>query len=396
MTGKDIGPQEAKTYQPKQDATALVRQEILTHETAGTVLAAQEEARIKARAYLAMTRPRDIDKVRQRFLLECSRPSFAEEALYAKPIGGGGGEEEGGGKRGGKSIEGPSIRFAEAAAVAMGNIESSAVVIYDDGDTRRMRVTVQDLEANVTHSKDITFRKVVERRFLRDGEVAISARTNSYGKTVYLRKATDDEMLNTENALVSKCLRTLLLRVVPGWLQAEGEATVRSVLANNVKQDPEAQRRRLFDAFAGVGVPVDAVKTYLGHDAATLTEKEHRDLLGVYNTIKNGEASWQEVVEARLAAEEAKPGPAKAAEDEPKAESPPPAKGAEALVQRVQKEQKEDPGARLARLAKAAAAGPEGDPEVQRPLMPMPPAGAKQPPPARAAGDEEEEPGSDG
>ena len=92
-----------------QGTAAIVRQSFdetsLTPyaETSSTALAAQAEARIKARAAIAIGRPRDMDTVRVKLLKDCERPGFAAVARYSVP-------------RGGKKIQGPSIRFAEAAA----------------------------------------------------------------------------------------------------------------------------------------------------------------------------------------------------------------------------------------------------------------------------------------
>ena len=70
-------------------------------ETTAGALAAQAKAAVEARYIMAMQRPRDWDQVRLSLLKECDRTNFAEVAIYRKPVG--------------QGIEGPSIRFAEAA-----------------------------------------------------------------------------------------------------------------------------------------------------------------------------------------------------------------------------------------------------------------------------------------
>lgn len=264
-------------------------------ETAGQVLAAQAKALVEARFTVALRNQRDIDVVRQKLLRECERPSFAEVAIYHKPIGDG--------------IEGPSIRFAEAALQAMGNIAVDCPAIYDDSDKRILRVTVADMETNVTHSKDVTITKTVERSFVRDGDEIIRARKNKKGKDVYIRRASDDEILTMEGALVSKALRTVGLRLIPGWLVDECMRKVYEVREKGEKaEDPDARRKKLFDFFASVDVTADQVKEWIGHDGE-LTEKERRTLYGLYTAIKDGEATWREVMDARweqLLAEQAK------------------------------------------------------------------------------------------
>jgi len=273
-----------ETYTPKGSALAPVQAAPLA-ETSGQALAAHAKALVEARYIIAMKQPRDWDKVRQNFLKECERPTFAQVAIYRKPIG--------------EGVEGPSIRFVETALQAMGNVFTDSPTIYDDDDKRIVRVTVMDLEHNVTYSKDVTIMKRVERKHLSEGQVALRSRTNSYGKTVYLVSATDDEILNTENALVSKTLRTQGLRLIPGWLVAEGEDAVRETNRDRAAKDPDAAKRKLFDAFGGIGVTVEQIKRYLGHDGATLTPKEHQELLGLHAAIRDGQTTWREVMDDR-------------------------------------------------------------------------------------------------
>jgi hypothetical protein len=303
-----VNPSQQMVYEPKSPAPAPLA--AATGETAGMVLAAQAKALVEARFTIALKKPRDIDVVREKLLRECARPSFAEVAIYHKPVG--------------EGIEGPSIRFAEAAIQAMGNLAIDTPTIYDDGEKRIMRVTVSDMETNVTHSKDVTIMKRVERNRLGDGQVPLRQRVNSRGRVVYLVEATDDEILNAENALVSKALRTTGLRLVPGWLIDECMRKVREVREAG-GQDPDAQRRKLFDAFASVNISADKVKEWLGHDGSALTAKERSELFGIYTALKDGDTTWREVMDEREAKAEKPADPAAA----PTAE--PPKKGAAAV-----------------------------------------------------------------
>lgn len=254
-------------------------------ETASTVLAAQAKALVSARFEIAIRQPRDVDAVRERLLRECARPSFAAVAIYRKPVG--------------EGIEGPSIRFAEAAIQAMGNLAIDTPAIYDDAEKRILRVTVADMETNVVHSKDVTIMKRVERSRLGEGQVPIRTRVNSRGRTVYLVEATDDEILNQENALVSKALRTTGLRLVPGWLIDECMTEVRATRARADAKDPDAAKRKLLDAFRGVGVSAEHVKEWLGHPADTLAPAELEELRGIYTALKDGDTTWREVMDAK-------------------------------------------------------------------------------------------------
>jgi len=265
-------------------------------ETASTVLAAQAKAQIEARYVMAERHPRDLDVVRERMLKECRRPGFAEVARYRKPIG--------------KGIEGPSIRFAETAIRLMGNISVDQMTVYDDKEKRIVRVIVVDCETNTPYSADITIDKTVERRSTKEGDEVVRTRTNKTGQMVYIISATEDDLLNKQNALVSKAIRTNGLRLVPGDIVEECMAAVIRTQQTRDAQDPDHARRGIFDAFSSIGVNVEQLKTYLGHEATTLSQKEILDLRGLFSAIRDGETTWREVMDAlRPVATEEKPAP---------------------------------------------------------------------------------------
>lgn len=254
-------------------------------ETSAMAVAEQARASVQARYLMALQRPRDIDDVRVRLLRECRRPRFASVARYRKPIG--------------KGVEGPSIRFAEAAVRAMGNIDTASPVVFDDGQRKIVRVSVTDLETNVTYSQDIAIEKTVERSQLKEGVTLLGSRANSNGRTVYIVAATEDDLLNKTNALVSKAVRTLALRLVPGDILDECMEMVISVQQSDDARDPEAARKALADAFSGVGVRPSQLAEYLGHSLEQITPAELTELRGLYSAIRDGEASWSEAMEAK-------------------------------------------------------------------------------------------------
>lgn len=265
-------------------------------ETSSTVLAAQAKALVEARYTVAIHRPRDLDVVRARLLADAKRPGFAHVAIYRKPIG----------KDESKWPVGPSIRFAESAIRAMGNCVVEAVTIFDDKDRRIVRVTATDLESNTSWSNDATIQKTVEKSYVKDGETILSSRTNSYGKPVYTVPATDDDILNKVNALLSKSYRTLGLRLVPGDIVEEVMDECWRTRSTEDAKDPDATRRQIFDAFGRQGVTIEQLKAYLGHDAKALTSKEQESLRSLFNALKDGETSWAEIMAEKGRADDAK------------------------------------------------------------------------------------------
>lgn len=253
-----------------------------SNETSIASATAQAQASVQARYVMAMQRPRMMDQVRVNILNECKRPKFAEGAKYNKPIG--------------KGIEGPSIRYVEAALRCMGNILTETPTIYDDSSKRIVRVIVTDLESNTTYQKDVTVTKTVERTSIKDNQPYLSSRLNSYGKTTYTVEATDDDILNKEGALISKAIRTLGLRIIPGDIVEESMEMVEKVQNNEISNAPEEARKKLVDGFASLNVHPSDLVMYLKHDLAKCTPAELAKLRKIYVTLANGEAVWSDYV----------------------------------------------------------------------------------------------------
>ncbi len=254
-------------------------------ETASTAVAAQAKAMVEARYVMAMQRPRNWDQVRQTLLRECRRPSFAhnKSAYYRKPIG--------------QGIEGLGIRFVEVALRCMTNVLVETTMIFEDESKEVHRVSVTDLESNLTYPLDVRVSKTVERSKPMDDGSFISVRKNSYGKDVYTVPANDDDLLNKRAAQISKAIRTLGLRIIPGDMQDEAEDIIKSVRMDEAARDPDAERKKVADAFAGIGVKVAELVAYLGHSLDSCSPTELVDLRGIYGAIKDGEATWKSVMD---------------------------------------------------------------------------------------------------
>ncbi len=230
-------------------------------DPAAVAAAETAKARIQSAYIMAYRKPRSEDQARVRILEACKRPGFAERVEYAKPVGG-------------RSITGPSVRFAELALREWGNNLTESQVIYEDTEIRRVRVTVIDLETNATFSKELSVRKTVERKKADDREI-IGKRVNKKGEMVYIVLSTDDELHNKEAALISKAIRNEGLRIIPTDIVDEAMDTAKATLRNRDSQDPKAAKKRVLDSFAAMGIkPVDLV-AYLGHSVGRNRPKSH-------------------------------------------------------------------------------------------------------------------------
>jgi hypothetical protein len=267
-------------------------------DPAAVAAAESSKARIQSAYIMAMQRPRDVDVSRDRILKACKRSMFAEKVEFSKPVGG-------------KQIKGPSIRFAELALREWGNILSDVQVLYEDDTVRRSRVLVIDLETNASFSKEIQVTKTVERKKAQDREV-ISERINTNNEKVYIVKATDDELHNKEAALISKALRNEGLRIIPSDIIDESIEVAKATLAAKDREDPDAARKKVLDAFSEIGVKPKDLEKYLGHKTDTLNPKELADLRSIYRAIKDGEATWLDYTQEKAPGD---PGPKATADD---------------------------------------------------------------------------------
>jgi len=258
---------------------------LAVQETASTMAAAQGKAMVEARYVMAMRNPRNWDQVRLDILSECRRPTFAnnKSVYYVKPIG--------------QGVEGLGIRFVESALRHMKNVLTESTITYSDDTKELNRVAVTDVEANITYFADVPVSRTVERSKPMDDGSYISMRLNSNRRAVYTVPAQDDDLLNKRGALISKAVRTLGLRIIPGDIQDEAIDIIKAIRLDDAARDPAAERKRVVDAFGALGVKATDLVDYLGHDLDQCSPAELVGLRGIYGAIRDGEATWLEVMD---------------------------------------------------------------------------------------------------
>jgi hypothetical protein len=204
--------------------------------------------------------PRSIKRFRDEALqMVTLSESVAEQCIYALP-------------RDGKTIEGPSARFAEVVASAWGNCRAGARVINDAGEFVTAQGVFHDLERNVA----ITYE--VQRRI-----------TDKNGKRY---KA--DMIGVTANAACSIALRNAILKGVPKAFWEDMYGAARQVIMGDIKTLAN-RRATAIAAFQRFGVTPEQICAKLEVAGVEDIGLEHLvTLKGMLTAIKDGDTTAEE------------------------------------------------------------------------------------------------------
>lgn len=232
--------------------------EVLTAES-GT-LAVLNSSEINQQIATARKFPRSV----RRFLDEAKQlvtlsEETADECIYALP-------------RDGKTIEGPSARFAEIVAYSWGNARAGARVVDDTGEFVTAQGVFHDLEKNVAITYEVK-RRIVDR---------------------HGRRFKSDMIGVTANAACSIALRNAVLKGVPKALWSGLYETARQV----VMGDAETLANRRASALAYLqkfGATEDMVLGLLGVAGVEDINLDHLvTLRGIATAIREGDTTVEQ------------------------------------------------------------------------------------------------------
>lgn len=202
-------------------------------------------------------------------------PDVAASCVYALP-------------RGGKTIEGPSARLAEIVANAWGNLRIQSGATDHDDRYITARGEAWDLEVNTA----IGFE--VRRRITKSG-----------GQTY------DDDMITvTGNAAASIALRNAVFKVVPSSFWKPIYQKCRQVIAGDARTF-SSRRDEMMKAFMVMGVTEQRLCHAIGlKGKADITLEHMATLVGILNSIKEGETTIEDAFPEDGAQAAAHPQPA--------------------------------------------------------------------------------------
>lgn len=250
-----------------------------------------EVAEIESQIATAKRYPRDIKVFKDKLMsMATLDQETAEGCYYALP-------------RGGKAIDGPSIRLAEIALACYGNCVAEAHVTHEDDFFIYAVGSCRDLENNVS------VRVEVRRRITKaDGYICEScsnwhkflprnSKCMKCGEGVFFKKGdryNDDMIAVTANAACAIALRNAVFKVVPG-------AFIKPVF-DKVKETAVGKAMSLANRRAQViglltkfGVTEDRVLAVISRRSVDeVTFDDVAKLIGLGTAIKDGETTVEE------------------------------------------------------------------------------------------------------
>lgn len=236
----------------------------------GAVAIEQSRAVTEAQGKLLLAKqfPRDENQAFNQLMNSCRRKSFAQVALYSFP-------------RGGQTVAGPSIRLAEEIARVYMNIEFGIRELSNNNGESEMEAYAWDLQNNVVSSQKF---KVKHLRDKRGGATKLTDQRDIYEITANMG---------------ARRLRSRLLAILPPDMVELAVEECRKTMAG-VNDAPISDRiRQMTVAFAKYSVTTEMIEKRLQHDIDTIDNDELVDLLGIYNSIKNGQSKRDEWFEVK-------------------------------------------------------------------------------------------------
>jgi len=221
---------------------------------------ALEVAEIESQIATAKRYPRDIQVFKDKLMAMANLDQdTAEGCYYALP-------------RGGRAIDGPSVRLAEIALACYGNCAAEADVLYEDESFIYAMGQCRDLENN------ISVRVKVRRRI-----------TNRQGK-----RFNDDMIAVTANAACAIALRNAIFKIVTGAYLKPVFDRCKKTAVGEMKSLAN-KRAEVIGRLSQFGVDEKRVLAVIGRKSVDeVTFDDVATLIGLGTAIKGGDATVED------------------------------------------------------------------------------------------------------
>jgi hypothetical protein len=247
--------------------------EIIETISSGDAITALTKAECDLQIQTAHQFPRDIQRFKENAMsMATADVTTASDMFYALP-------------RGGKSIEGPSVRLAEVVASTYGNLRVQSMITAMDDKFVTARGMCHDLENNLAVMVDVR-RRITDRNG---------------------RRYNDDMIVTTSNAACAVAFREAVFKVVPRHFTNSFYEEARHVAIGDVRSLAN-KRAAMIAYFQKMGISpaqLCAVVNVVDEDEIGLTELA--TLKGIATALKDGEASIDDMFTVELIAKASPP-----------------------------------------------------------------------------------------
>lgn len=241
----------------------------------GTVAIEASRAIAEAQGKLVIAKrfPRDEVAAYAKAMEACQRPKMAEKAFYAFP-------------RGGQTVKGPTIRFAEELARCWGNIDYGIKELSQDDGKSEMQAYAWDLETNAQSVQNFT-----------------NPHQREQGKKMVTLTSQRDIYENNAN-MATRRLRARILAILPSWFVEDCIAECERTLAGQNDTPLVDRVKKMVVQFARFGVTQEQIEHRLKRKIDTMNADDFTEYIGIYNAIKQNESKVSDWFEAEKEASE--------------------------------------------------------------------------------------------
>ena len=241
----------------------------------GTIAIEASRAIAEAQGKLVIAKrfPRNEVEAYAKAMEACQRPTMAAKAFYSVP-------------RGGQTVAGPTIRFAEELARCWGNIDYGIKELSQDDGKSEMQAYAWDLETNAQSVQNFT-----------------NPHQREQGKKMVALTSQRDIYENNAN-MATRRLRSRILAILPSWFVEDAIEECKKTLAGQNDTPLIDRVKKMVVQFAKMGVTQDQIEKRLKRKIDTMNADDFTEFIGIYNAIKQGESKIADWFEADAVASE--------------------------------------------------------------------------------------------
>lgn len=214
-------------------------------------------AEAQGKLFIAKRFPRDEIAAHAKAMQACQRKGLAEKAFYSY-------------NRGGSTVSGPTIRFAEELARCWGNIDYGIKELSQDSGKSEMQAYAWDLETNAISVQNFTNPHIREKG----------------GKAVTLTSQRDIYEANAN--MGARRLRARILAILPADFVEAAIEQCKATLAGEGDEPIVDRVKNMVTAFEKLGVTQEQIEKRLKRKLDTMTAADLVEYIGIYNAIKEG------------------------------------------------------------------------------------------------------------